>query len=159
RLPNDVTAARLADAVDRTVVELGTEAEITLIGHSMGGLVARYYLESGRFSDRPGFDNVRRLVTLGTPHRGAPLALVRLLGHDRVVWLNPQQVHRALNDPRYPSAYHLLPAPGEMFAWDETSGSNLAGVDVYERKVAEELGLSWEGVQSAARFHAALDPA
>ncbi|MEU5215627.1 alpha/beta fold hydrolase [Streptomyces sp. NPDC020807] len=47
-------------------------AEVDIVGHSLGGLVARYYVQ------RLGGDaRVRTLVTLGTPHSGttvAPLA-------------------------------------------------------------------------------------
>lgn len=46
--------------------------QVTLVGHSMGGLVARAYLR------RYGATRVSRLVTLGTPHHGtrwAPLGL------------------------------------------------------------------------------------
>ncbi len=49
------------------------EGEISVIGHSMGGLVARAALAS------PAADRVRALVTLGTPHGGsfAPVQAVR----------------------------------------------------------------------------------
>jgi hypothetical protein len=43
------------------------EAKVVLIGHSMGGLVARYYVEQ-----LGGYPDVFRFYTLGTPHRGAP---------------------------------------------------------------------------------------
>jgi pimeloyl-ACP methyl ester carboxylesterase len=45
--------------------------EITLIGHSMGGLVARSACHYGAGSACLG--KVRHVFTLGTPHRGAPL--------------------------------------------------------------------------------------
>jgi hypothetical protein len=48
-------------------------AEVALIGHSMGGLVARgacHYAVDGSWRDR-----VRHVFTLGTPHKGAPLEL------------------------------------------------------------------------------------
>lgn len=45
--------------------------EITLIGHSMGGLVARSACHYGAGSACVG--KVRHVFTLGTPHRGAPL--------------------------------------------------------------------------------------
>lgn len=53
---------------------------ISLVAHSMGGLVARFYLQQ-----LGGARRVRRLVTLGTPHHGThaanfiPAALVRQL--------------------------------------------------------------------------------
>lgn len=40
-----------------------------LVGHSMGGLRARYYAQFVR----PGNPNMRGIVTLGTPHSGAPI--------------------------------------------------------------------------------------
>jgi pimeloyl-ACP methyl ester carboxylesterase len=42
------------------------DAQLVLIGHSMGGLVARYYLEV-----LGGWRNTRKLITFGTPYRGS----------------------------------------------------------------------------------------
>jgi pimeloyl-ACP methyl ester carboxylesterase len=51
--------------------ESGNEnARIWLVAHSMGGLVSRYFIEQ-----LEGWKNVRALVTLGTPYRGAVKAL------------------------------------------------------------------------------------
>jgi subtilisin family serine protease len=49
---------------------------ITFVGHSLGGLVARTFLES----DHLGYAVAKRLVTIGTPHQGAPLAYLHLAG-------------------------------------------------------------------------------
>ena len=50
--------------VERIVAETGFE-RIHIIGHSLGGLIARYYVT------RLGGDaRVHTLVTLGTPHDG-----------------------------------------------------------------------------------------
>ena len=72
RKANELSAEKLADAIEEGVTSQGINAEFTLIAHSMGGLIARYYLESGDFAQHRGFNQVRRLITLGTPHRGAP---------------------------------------------------------------------------------------
>lgn len=48
--------------------------EISLIGHSMGGLVLRSACRVAHRRGAPWLRTVRRAVTLGTPHRGAPLA-------------------------------------------------------------------------------------
>jgi triacylglycerol esterase/lipase EstA (alpha/beta hydrolase family) len=48
--------------------ELGTEA-LYFVGHSMGGLVARSYIE-----EQGGDKRLGKLITLGTPHHGSPLA-------------------------------------------------------------------------------------
>jgi pimeloyl-ACP methyl ester carboxylesterase len=47
--------------------------ELVVIGHSMGGLVARSACHHGREADHGWLQRLRRLVFLGTPHHGAPL--------------------------------------------------------------------------------------
>jgi pimeloyl-ACP methyl ester carboxylesterase len=63
---------RLARLLDKLVEEWPTEVhELALIGHSMGGLVARsacHYAEDAAWRDQ-----VRHVFTLGAPHLGAPL--------------------------------------------------------------------------------------
>ncbi|MFQ5665687.1 MAG: lipase family alpha/beta hydrolase [Candidatus Binatia bacterium] len=60
-------AARLGPAVDR-LARAAPDCPVALVGHSLGGLVLRYYLQH---SPAP---HVRRIVTLGTPHQGSELA-------------------------------------------------------------------------------------
>jgi pimeloyl-ACP methyl ester carboxylesterase len=66
-----VVAGRLETLVEALCIETGYE-RVHVIGHSMGGLVARYFVQ------RMGGDSrVHTLVTLGTPHMGtAPAKLV-----------------------------------------------------------------------------------
>jgi pimeloyl-ACP methyl ester carboxylesterase len=47
--------------------------ELTIIGHSMGGLVARSAVQSARAEQHAWPNRLRRLVFLGTPHHGALL--------------------------------------------------------------------------------------
>jgi pimeloyl-ACP methyl ester carboxylesterase len=47
--------------------------EIELVGHSMGGLVARSACHQAGLRGAPWVGNVRHVVSLGTPHMGAPL--------------------------------------------------------------------------------------
>ncbi len=47
--------------------------DMVLIGHSMGGLVARSACHSAEVSGMPWLAQVTALVCLGTPHHGAPL--------------------------------------------------------------------------------------
>jgi pimeloyl-ACP methyl ester carboxylesterase len=57
-------AARLAALVEKTCEETGYE-RVHVIGHSLGGIVARYYVQ------RMGGDRrVHTLCTLGSPHAG-----------------------------------------------------------------------------------------
>lgn len=58
-------ARRLADLVEDVVRETGYE-RVHIVGHSMGGLVARYYVQR-----LGGDERVHTLVTLGTPHGGS----------------------------------------------------------------------------------------
>src|SRR6266446_4664324 len=66
RKDNAMAATKLADLIDKAVMQNGV-TEISLIAHSMGGLISRYYLESGDFNARSGFPAIRLLITLGTP--------------------------------------------------------------------------------------------
>ncbi len=62
---------RLAEVLERRIDGLLTETgarQVVLVGHSMGGLVARAYLR------RRGGERVARLVTIATPHHGTWLA-------------------------------------------------------------------------------------
>ena len=47
--------------------------EIVLVGHSMGGLVARSACHQGKQRGNGWVDRVRHIFCLGTPHLGAPL--------------------------------------------------------------------------------------
>ncbi|MDX6640242.1 MAG: hypothetical protein QOF12_1253 [Solirubrobacteraceae bacterium] len=47
---------------------------VALIGHSMGGLVARSACHQAAAADAEWVTHVRHVISLGTPHMGAPLA-------------------------------------------------------------------------------------
>ena len=67
-------AAALGEAIRRRWWSGGVPAHVAedervlIVSHSMGGLLARYYIEQ-----LGGHRTVRHLITAGTPHRGAPL--------------------------------------------------------------------------------------
>jgi triacylglycerol lipase len=61
-------AVRLGEAIARLSAATGYE-RIHVIGHSLGGLIARYYVQR-----LAGDRQVHTLVTLGTPHQGTQLA-------------------------------------------------------------------------------------
>ena len=92
----EIFAAQLAAKIDGVLAATGAQ-QVTLVGHSMGGLVSRAYLR------RYGSARVARLVTLGTPHRGSMLAWV--LGGESVSQLRPQcEWLTELNLPTQPLA-------------------------------------------------------
>ena len=107
RRDNRVAARRLKEQTDRWLWEWRREspdAKLILVGHSMGGLVARYFLEC-----LEGWRDTRRLVTFGTPYRGSLNAL-NFLVHGMQKRLGPIPVldlSRLLRS--FPSVYQLLP--------------------------------------------------
>jgi len=68
--------ARLVDAMDAGDSSFAGK-QMIIIGHSMGGLVARSFMEEARLRSVRGplgGERVLKLITLGTPHHGAPIA-------------------------------------------------------------------------------------
>jgi pimeloyl-ACP methyl ester carboxylesterase len=63
-------AALLEELVEAWPVEVH---QIALVGHSMGGLVARSAAHQADEQDHRWVGHVRHVVSLGTPHHGAPL--------------------------------------------------------------------------------------
>jgi pimeloyl-ACP methyl ester carboxylesterase len=63
-------AALLEELVGAWPVEV---QEVALVGHSMGGLIARSACHQGSESGRRWTERVRHVISLGTPHLGAPL--------------------------------------------------------------------------------------
>ena len=61
--PIDAMGDRLAARVDELLAATGAP-QLTLVAHSMGGLVCRAYLR------RHGETKISRLITLGSPHHG-----------------------------------------------------------------------------------------
>jgi pimeloyl-ACP methyl ester carboxylesterase len=116
-------AARALDAFARARLhewqreQGGPDARLWLVCHSMGGLVARYFLEH-----LGGADITRRLITIATPHRGAPKALNALVNGMGFGPLDFSAVIRS-----FASTYELLPqAP--VVKVSDTSGDVLARV-------------------------------
>jgi triacylglycerol esterase/lipase EstA (alpha/beta hydrolase family) len=70
--PIETSAKSLSVFIDRVVAHTGSQ-EIDLVCHSLGGLVARTYVDM-----MGGHRYVKRVVTLGTPHCGVSYANPRL---------------------------------------------------------------------------------
>lgn len=68
RKSNVETALLLKDKIDEVKAICGCE-KVDLVAHSMGGLVARQYIQSDAYED-----DVDQLIFIGTPHLGAPKA-------------------------------------------------------------------------------------
>ena len=71
----------LSELLEQAVAGWPVEVrEVALIGHSMGGLVARSAAHQGAEEGASWVRAVSHVVSLGTPHRGAPLEEVVHLG-------------------------------------------------------------------------------
>ena len=88
------------------------DARLVLLGHSMGGLVSRYYLEC-----LEGWKDTRMLVTFGTPYRGSPNALDGLANGLKKGPLDLSDLARQLT-----AIYQLLPV---YRCYDPGNGSML----------------------------------
>lgn len=74
-LPLRTNGVALASLLQQVVAEWPVPVtRIAMVGHSMGGLVVRAAGAVQGWADAPWTDLVSDVVTLGTPHLGAPLA-------------------------------------------------------------------------------------
>ncbi len=72
---------------------------IDIVAHSQGGLVARSALTDEGEPTDPRLPKINSLVTLGTPHRGAPTATaLTMVGHTTVGEVVLKRAHAALPD-------------------------------------------------------------
>lgn len=107
RLSNRFTAKRLSAIVGPKLEALRAHggararAKIVFVCHSMGGLVARWYVHQ-----EGGAELTRRVITLGTPHRGSVKALDQLANG---VWLNKLTADMTEFGRTLPSVHQLLP--------------------------------------------------
>jgi len=79
----------LADLLERLVADWPVPiSELMIVGHSMGGLLARSACHVAAQRGQAWLSRLRKLVFLGTPHHGAPLERA---GHriDRALALSP----------------------------------------------------------------------
>jgi triacylglycerol esterase/lipase EstA (alpha/beta hydrolase family) len=75
----------MIDAKVRRLIERTGQRDLHIIGHSMGGLVARYLVQ-----ELGGSDYARTVITLGSPHHGTSTAALGaglgLLFVSRALW-------------------------------------------------------------------------
>ena len=107
RQSNELSALRLAqvagEALERRRAGGHPDAKLVLVCHSMGGLVARWFLDV-----LGGADETRRLITIGTPYRGAVKALGALV-NGIVPWVGPVGARLTAVARASPAVYELLP--------------------------------------------------
>ena len=132
RRDNRVAARRLRALADEKLHaqrQRNPDAKLVLVGHSMGGLVARYFLEC-----LDGWRDTRMLITFGTPHRGSLNALDFLV-NGFVKKVGPLKVADLTGLLRsLTSVYQLLPVYpcvdlGDGYERVAETGDRLPGVD------------------------------
>jgi pimeloyl-ACP methyl ester carboxylesterase len=119
------------------------DAKLVLIGHSMGGLICRHFLEM-----LDGWRTTRLLITFGTPYRGSLNALDFIASGMRkklgpITLLNLTEVLRS-----FTSVYQLLP----IYACVDPGDGNLARVTEVEGIPA----LDAQRAADALAFHGAI---
>jgi pimeloyl-ACP methyl ester carboxylesterase len=121
------------------------DAKLVLVGHSMGGLVARHYLEV-----LEGWRDTRTLVTFGTPYRGSLNALDFLCnGFKKKIGplgIDLTKLLRSLT-----SVYQLLP----RYPVVDTGTGDLTRV----AETADLPGVDPVRAQAALQFHLDIDTA
>ena len=129
-------------ALDRWQRDGHDGARVVFVCHSMGGLIARWYIEK-----RCGAEITAKLITLGTPYRGAAKALAQLvngadpgLGRFR---LQLTELARSM-----PSLYQLMPEYACLQAGGDLARTTDTGVTLPEL----DPGM----VADAMRFHTDL---
>ena len=132
RLSNRYNGQRLAAVVEPALERLRArggrwaDAKLVLVCHSMGGLIARWYVERCG-----GAEVTRKLVTLGTPWRGATDALAQLVNGVRK-GIGPLSIDLTGFARSMPSLHQLLPeyaCIGTGDGWAKTTEVSVPNVD------------------------------
>jgi len=149
-------ATGLSDTLGKRLTRLGqgegvARKRVVIVAHSMGGLVARYW--AGPLG---GAGVCKAMVTLGTPHRGAPKALEVMANGLR---FGPVPVPGKLSSMlrTWPGFHELLPryesaTDGDL--WFRPKDLELENLDQRRASAAfevhEDIQTAWEDLGSAA---------
>jgi hypothetical protein len=137
-------------------VAIESARHISVIGHSMGGLVARAALRND------GGARIERLITLGTPHGGSYAPVQALRGVypliRRLAQLDPQHSAEALARDvfaTFHSLYQMLPRDGQLNLLDARNWPSLGpqpNATLLDRVAMLDLGGADARIGSIAGF-------
>jgi pimeloyl-ACP methyl ester carboxylesterase len=131
------------DRLSQASVERGGSSKVTIIAHSSGGLIARYYMtrrEEDEFGTRYR-DNVGRVIFLGTPHHGVDIEdVLDPLPTNRLIYRLMVRAHYLL-PPEYREQSKLLgDQVSEMrrvtrtaFLGESSSGESIAETPAFKQ--------------------------
>jgi len=124
RKDNAYNAELLSEFIDSVMNWTGSD-KVNLVGHSMGGIVAKTFI---KLFDK---SRIEKLVFIGTPHLGAPEVLTVMLTGKIFEWLNnfASNYYFRLLGRNLPSCYQLIPTRS-YFDLSLNNGFS-SGVEVY----------------------------
>ncbi len=149
RLPLESNARELHAAIQRWA-QVAPERRFILLGHSMGGMLARTY---GAMYPQEAEERLDSIIMLGSPLYGAPLAVLgladRALPGTIISRLHPNnEVGKLVRT--WPSMYQLLPPPPGLFPADVEYPANW---DIYDAEAWGIGGLRQDYFDDAREFH------
>lgn len=146
RMPLSSTEELLAnfveEVIDRTLLmqhyrndqAFREQPTVSLIGHSMGGLVIAGYIE-GREKHR-----VDKVVTLGTPFRGSYEAVLKVVTGTGEAGDDPGKTRERRTSRMTPALYHLLPDSTSFVASGEDGTEfDLFDLDSWQPNIARSM--------------------
>jgi pimeloyl-ACP methyl ester carboxylesterase len=149
------SADRLAQAIAAACSGSNPATEVSLVAHSMGGLVARLVLESGKYNSAKWFKKIKRFVAVCVPQVGAPIALARALGLEGSTTISPADMKLVVNDTNFPTAFELFPAP--PYRNNVLFDVNTGPWDIYAGNTAAKFQLSVPNQQAALHSWSKVD--
>ena len=155
RLDLQDTTGALAGFLDSILTTI-PDADIKLVCHSQGGMLGRFYLESGQFDARPAFSQISLFATFGAPHNGAPIAFAAAVGLHKADFLTTGQTRTLANSSQCPSLYQLFPASNHSFIWDSRKSSAAASLAADNATLVANFSLSEPNLAAWRAFRAGL---
>jgi pimeloyl-ACP methyl ester carboxylesterase len=145
----DETLAALADARG------DHDTRFNIVGHSMGGLIARYYLRYGTAEPQPGMPvtwagarRINSMVLVAVPNAGSIHSLEAMLYGNRVGLSYTTLAASVI--ARMPSVYQLLPPKGAPALLD--AGGHELDADLHDISTWERFGWGPFGSTSMRRL-------
>ena len=146
------SADLLAQSIERWS-QADPERRFVLVGHSMGGMLARTYLAR---HPAQAERHIERLIMLGSPIYGAPDAIMTFWGNSLPAHV-VSGLHADNNVLRFvsnlPSTYQLLPPPRELFPTDRRYPADW---DLYDAKAWGQPAVRQDRLDGARALYVAL---
>jgi pimeloyl-ACP methyl ester carboxylesterase len=138
------------EALASALSQVGDQAtSITLVCHSMGGLICRLVLETDKYKEAKWAQKIRKAIFVCTPHLGAakPLgfALPSVPLTDYAI--KKGDMVKLLSDKSYPAGYQCMPHMGLDVLYDESHNPRIPQ-DIYLPKVDDKYGLATHNISS-----------